>query len=127
MKHVFPLLIVLIVLSAGFYILSQYDANYKFSILMSGNALMFLLAMWGAYKVSRKIAERPHAFVQAVYAATLLKLMVCMAGMLTYILIYRSQVHKPTVFILMGIYAVYTLVETIWLSAQAKKVKEPKS
>jgi Ca2+/Na+ antiporter len=44
-----------------------------------------------------------------------------MTAMLIYIVINRDTIHKPSVFVLFGIYAVYTAIETVILSKTAKK------
>jgi Ca2+/Na+ antiporter len=46
-----------------------------------------------------------------------------MASIMIYALLNKKDIHKPTLFILFGIYAVYTAVETWLLSRQAREVK----
>jgi hypothetical protein len=46
-----------------------------------------------------------------------------MTAILVYVLMFRSNVHKPSVFVLFGIYAVYTILETWALSKMARKDK----
>jgi Ca2+/Na+ antiporter len=58
--------------------------------------------------------------VRGVYSASFLKLMVCMVSLLVYVMLNRATIHKPTVFVLFGIYAVYTIAETILLSRIVK-------
>jgi Na+/H+ antiporter NhaA len=56
-----------------------------------------------------------------VYSASFLKLMVCMIAILVYVLLNRAHLHKASVFILFGIYALYTIVETWILSKLARE------
>ena len=60
--------------------------------------------------------NNPQAFVRGVSGASFLKLMVCMVSILVYVLLNRAHIHKPSVLIMFGIYAVYTIMETILLS-----------
>jgi hypothetical protein len=90
---------------------------------MGGNLIMLLLSVISFFIVRKSIRERPEAFVRGVYGATFLKLMVCMASIMIYALLNKKDIHKPTLFVLFGIYAVYTAVETWLLSRQAREVK----
>ncbi len=49
--------------------------------------------------------------------------MVCMLGVLVYVVINRNSIHKQSVFAMFGIYAVYTATETILLSKTARTTK----
>jgi len=114
---------IFILLSVVFYLLKSYAPSYRFNVLMGANALMLLLSFVSFFIVRKSISGRPEAFVRGVYGATFLKLMVCMAAIMIYALLNKKDIHKPTLFILFGIYAVYTAVETWLLSRQAREVK----
>jgi hypothetical protein len=114
---------IFILLSVVFYLLKSYAPSYRFNVLMGANALMLLLSFVSFFIVRKSISGRPEAFVRGVYGATFLKLMVCMASIMIYALLNKKDIHKPTLFILFGIYAVYTAVETWLLSRQAREVK----
>ena len=116
--------VVFIALSIVFYIVNQWDPAYKLPILIIANALMAVLCGISYVLVTRSISDNPHAFVRGVNGASLLKLMVCMIAALIYIGIYRSQVHKPTIFVMFGIYIVYTGIETYVLSGLARVKKD---
>jgi hypothetical protein len=116
-------IVIFIILSILFYLLKTYAPAYRFNVLMGGNLIMLLLSVISFFIVKKSISERPEAFVRGVYGATFLKLMVCMASILIYALVNKHDIHKPTLFILFGIYAVYTGVETWLLSRQAREVK----
>jgi hypothetical protein len=120
-KFIIASVIIFVVLSAGFYALKIYAPDYSFITLECGNLLMVLLSLGTFLMVARQKKSRPHAFVRGVSSASFLKLMVCMVAMLVYVLLNRSHIHKPSVFVLMGIYAVYSIMET---SALSKLVRE---
>ena len=118
MKNKFIIAIVLtfVLLSALFYVLKMNMPEYKFIALESGNAIMALLSLSTFFIVEKQKRSNPHAFVRSVSGASFLKLMVCMVSILVYVLLNRAHIHKPSVFVLFGIYIVYTAIETIALS-----------
>ena len=108
--------IIFILLSVVFYALKIYAPEYNFVVLESGNVLLAVLSLSSYFIVEKQKESRPQAFVRGVYSASFLKLMVCMVSILVYVLLNRSHIHKPTVFVLFGIYAIYTISETLVLS-----------
>jgi len=113
--------VIFVSLSAVFYALKECAPAYRFLVLEAGNTLMAVLSLITWVMVDREASDRPHAFVRGVYSASFLKLMVCMVSILVYVLLNRAHIHKPTVFLLFGIYAIYTIMETMLLS---KSVRE---
>lgn len=126
MTKYFALIVVaiFIILTVVFYNLKTSSPAFSFPVLMIGNGLMAGLSLLTYYIVQQKIKSRPEAFVRGVYSATFLKLMICMVAMLLYILLYRKTIHKPSIFVLFGIYAIYTAIETIMLQKLAKKTNK---
>ena len=116
MKNLFPIvtLIIFVVLSAVFFVLSERVPDYHFMALEVGNGLMAGLSLMTYLIVKKQMEGRPQAFVRGVYSASFLKLMVCMISILVFVLLNREHMHKPTVFVLFGIYIIYTVMET-WL------------
>jgi Ca2+/Na+ antiporter len=98
-----------------------YAPQYHFVALETGNLIMAILTISSFFIVKNQIDSRPEAFVRGVYSASFLKLMVCMVSILVYVLLNRSHIHKGTVFVLFGIYAIYTVAETLLLSKLAKE------
>jgi hypothetical protein len=122
MKKLFiiSIITIFIVLTAVFYALKIYMPEYHFVVLEGGNTLMALLSLISWLLVQKQMESRPQAFVRGVYSASFLKLMVCMVSILVYVLLNRTHIHKPTVFVLFGIYVIYTAMETILLSKSAR-------
>ena len=125
MRKYFTLVIIAIflILSAVFYSLKIYAPEFRFNVLMAGNVIMATLSIITYYIVKRTMNDKPEAFVRGVYGATFLKLMVCMASILLYAMLHRNDLHKPSLFVLFGIYAAYTIVEAWLLSRLARKAK----
>ncbi len=122
MKRRFVLiqLVIFAVLTGLFLGLHAMQPAFDTLALHTANTLMLVLSISAHKLVNRKIAGRPQAFVQGVYSASLLRLMVCMVAMLAYVMLNRHNIHKPTVFVLFGVYAVYSAAETILLSKTAR-------
>ena len=113
-------LVIFVSLTAVFYALKIYAPDYNFIVLESGNIIMAVLSL-SAYFMIMKNVDKPQAFVRGVSGASFLKLMVCMVSILVYVMLNRANIHKASVFVLFGIYAVYTAMETILLSKLARE------
>ena len=113
--------IIFILLSIVFYAMKIYAPAYHFVALETGNGVMAILTLSSYFIVKKQIEGRPQAFVRGVYSASFLKLMVCMVSILVYVLLNRSHIHKASVFVLFGIYTIYTVAETILLSKLARE------
>lgn len=121
-KYFIPVIIgIFIVLSIGFYVLQMLKPAFSFGVLMAGNIIMALLSLGTFFMVRKQINKRPEAFVRGVYSSSFLKLMVCMIAILVYVLTDKDHIYKPSVFVLFGIYAVYTVFETWLLSQMARE------
>ena len=116
-------IVIFVLLSAAFYAMSIYAPQYHIMALEAGNVIMAVLTLSSYLIVKRQIDNRPAAFVRGVYSASFLKLMVCMVSILVYVLLNRTHIHKASVFVLFGIYAIYTTAETLLLSKLARDEK----
>ena len=107
-------------LTAVFYAMRTFAPDFHFLALETGNTIMAILCLSSYFIVKKQMNGRPQAFVRGVYSASFLKLMVCMVSILVYVLLNRAQVHKPSVFVLFGIYAIYSIAETMLLTKTVK-------
>ena len=114
-------IVILLVLDVTFRILGRQAPEYHTTALEVANFVMAGLTLAVFALMNRQIDNRPNAFVRGVYSGSLLRLMVCMVGILAYVVINKSKIHKPSVFIMFGIYAVYSATETVMLSRTAKR------
>ena len=115
-KFIILTLIIFVLLSGLFISMHFYSPAYQVYALETGNVIMAVLSLSSYLMVQKSLGNNPQAFVRGVSGASFLKLMVCMVSILVYVLLNRSHIHKPSVFIMFGIYAVYTIMETILLS-----------
>ncbi len=125
MKRVFVASVVslFIVLAVVFYWLRTLAPQYDFTVLMAGNIIMAAISFTTFFMVTKQLRSKPGAFVRGVYASSFLKLSVCVIAIVVYALVKRPDVHKPSLFMLFGIYAVYSAVETWLLSRLARETK----
>ncbi|MGO4293855.1 hypothetical protein [Chitinophaga sp. RAB17] len=86
------------------------------NVLMTGNVLMAIISLV-SYLMGRQglASSNHHAFIRAVYGSTLAKLFLCVIGVVVYVLIYKPNVSKLTIFMLLFLYLVYTVFETLSL------------
>lgn len=103
-----------------FALLMKVAPDYNFMALEVGNLIMCALSFITYFMVIHSM-DRVQSFVRGVSGSSFLRLMVCMISILIYIMLNRTHIHKPTVFVLFGIYAVYTTAETLMLTKIAKQ------
>lgn len=125
MKKTFlaSILMLFIVLSAVFYWLNTLALGYNYTVLMTGNVVMAALSLITFFIVTKQISNNPNAFVRGVYASSFLKLFICVIAIVLYAILNKPNVHKPSLFALFGVYAVYSAIETIMLSKLARGIK----
>jgi hypothetical protein len=117
------LLLVLLLISAASFTLWRSDPRFSFPVLMVANGLMFLLSLITFSMVQKTFRERPQAFVRGILSGTLIRLFACVFAVLIYALLNRQHLYKPELFVLLGIYALYSIVENTVLSRMAKGTK----
>lgn len=100
------------------------ESGIHFYVLLAGNLAMALITL-ASYLMSRKgLASANHnAFIRAVYGSTLSKLMLCVLGIAIYVLVYRPDVSKVTIFLLLSLYLLYTVFET-WSLFRLTRLKK---
>jgi len=121
-QFIIAIVMIFVLLTAVFFAMKTYAPAFRFSILETGNTIMAMLSLGTFLLVEKQVDGRPQVFVRSVYSASFLKLMVCMVSILVYVLLNRANIHKPTVYVLFGIYAIYTITET-WLLSKLVRDK----
>ncbi|MBS0027853.1 hypothetical protein ACTJJ0_04250 [Chitinophaga sp. 22321] len=92
------------------------DLGTHVNVLMAGNLIMAIISLVSYIMSRRGLASSNHnAFIRAVYGSTLSKLFLCVIGIVTYVLSYKPDVSKLTIFMLLFLYLVYTVFETLSL------------
>lgn len=122
-KFILAVIIVFVVLTAVFYYVSMQEPKFRFTVLMTGNAVMAGLTLVTYAIVISQLKNRPAMFVNGVRGASFLKLMVCMVALVAYVVLDKANIYKPVIFVLFGIYAIYTVIETWLLTRLARETK----
>jgi hypothetical protein len=120
-KKIVPLMLVIfVVLCAVVWGVGMIYRPFDTVALITGNALMAVLSISSILMIKKQLHARPQAFVRGVSGASFLKLIVCGGGILAYAFAQKPNVDKPTLLAFLGIYTVYAVVETLFLSRMAQ-------
>ncbi len=114
--YILSLIIAFVALTGIFLFMRSAAPDFRFPVLMGGNIIMLALSLISYFLVSKQVNNRTQAFITGVHSATFLKLFICLINIVAYVMINKPNVHKPTIFVLLGIYVVYSAIETIMLS-----------
>jgi hypothetical protein len=124
LKAFLPVIILFVVLN-GFFVSGKnilHRLNIDQEVIIYGNLLLFIITL-----ISWLLAQgglrnpNPHAFIRSVYMSVMLKLFVCMIVAFIYISVNKSNLNKPGLFVVMGLYLVYTFLEVSLLMKLLKQ------
>lgn len=119
-----PVFLLFVVLN-GFFIaggrmLARWNTDSD--ILILGNLFLFAITFVSFLIAQKGLQQKnPHAFVRSVYVSIIIKLFACIIAAFAYIATYRKAINKPALFILMGLYLVYTFIEVAQLTRLLKQ------
>ena len=120
----FPLVLTFAVLSAILFLsaISFSAGGINFVVLMVANCLFFLMSLV-AFRIQLKAMgnTNPNAFVRSVMAGVMIKMFVCIAAVIGYVLISGVHFNEPAVFISMILYLLYLVVEVAVLMKLNKR------
>jgi hypothetical protein len=121
-----PIILVFILLNAFFIAGKNLLAKWGIdqSVVIIGNLVLFLVNLV-SFLLSQKSlkAENPNVFVRSVYASVMIKLFVCMIVAFIYFTVAQKNVNKPGLFVCMGLYVVYSVIEVSSLTKLLRKKK----
>ena len=124
MKNKYLALVALIycVINGAIFLLNRNVDGYDVGALIIANIVLAVLSLFSFFSIKKQTATgRAQAFVNGVYAATLLRLMVCLGGIFIYAYLNQGNLHRPTIFAMLGLYILYTAIETVAMSKMVKK------
>jgi len=123
LKGYLPIVFLFIILNALILVFKSFWETNGFDreFLIWSNLFLFLLSI-GGYLLQRRglKSPNPQAFVRGVYASMMFKLFLVIAVVLIYFLLFKNSINKPGLFMAMGLYIVYTVVEVTSLMKVAK-------
>jgi|GEM_PF-577376 len=107
-------------------VLFLYNGNKNFDVtsLLIGDIALAAISLFSFFTIVNGLkSENSNALIRAKYTGTLVKFFLCIALLIIYIFLNNRQVHKPSLFLFLGMYVVYSALEAIPLARLAKKDK----
>lgn len=121
---IFLLIGSVILLSRNF--LQQKGIDWQ--VISGGNLVIYLITIVSLHLLTRSLdAVNTHAFLRNAYSGILLKLMACAGAAFVYIIVAGDHLNKPSIFIMMGFYLVYTFVEMTQVMKHSKRKRDVKN
>ncbi len=109
-------------LGLAYFLAGKNPESYNMPMLIGGDAALALLSIM-AYVMANNALKNPNpnAFIRAKMGSTMLRLFICVAGIGTFAYMNnKSPDAKPTIFLLLGMYVVYTILESAVLSKKGR-------
>lgn len=81
-------------------------------VLVIGNTLIFLISLLSLYfHIKGFLDKNVQVFLRSVYGSLMIKMFGLAAIAAIYILVMKKEVNKPALFMSMGLYVLYTIIE----------------
>lgn len=121
-----PMIILFVLLNAFFIagknLLAKWGVDQ--SVVITGNLILFIVSLISFLLSRRSLkSDNPNVFVRAMYANVMIKLFACIAAAFIYFTAAKKNINKPGLFICMGLYVVYTVIEVSSLTKLLRKKK----
>ena len=113
-----PLVILFVVLN-GFFITGKNFLNregFSHEVLLGGNLVLFAATFLSFY-ISQKsiVSTNVNSSVRSLYGSFMAKFFLIAIAAFVYIMTAKKEINKPSLYICMGLYVVYTVVEVVTL------------
>lgn len=113
--------IAVVALAALIYFLHSKDAKYDLISLLVGDVFLALISIFSFFIITKSLKnENPNAFIRAKYTGTLVKFFASIGLLVFYIFLNDRVVHKPTLFLFLGMFVVFSALEALPLARIAK-------
>jgi len=107
---------------AGKNMLAKWGVDQN--VVIYGNLVLALVTILSFWLSRRSLnSENPNVFVRAMYGNFMIKMFVCIAVAFIYFYSVKPNINKPGLFICMGLYIVYTVIEVSALTKLLRKKK----
>ena len=94
-------------------------------VLIVGNLVLFVVSLVSFILTQRSLkSPNPQAFVRAVYGSFIIKFFVIVIAAFVYMQVAKKNVNKTGLFICMGLYIIYTIIEVSALFKLLRKKKD---
>ena len=123
-RTILPLLVFFIITNALFIAgKASFDKwNADQEVLIIGNTVIFMLTVVSFLLVKKSFSHNnPNVFVRAVMGGLMIKLFAVIIALVVYLLATQKGFNKAALFICMGLYLVYTVMEVSLLTRLLKR------
>jgi cytochrome bd-type quinol oxidase subunit 2 len=113
-KNYLYLLILFVAASCVFLALKENQVNGKidYNVAEAGNVLLCTLAMIGCAMHMKAVKNsNPNVFVRSIMLVMMIKFFVLIGALAVYLYTAGRMKNTPAIFICMGLYVVYTILE----------------
>jgi hypothetical protein len=121
-----PMMIVFVFLTAFFIVAKKTlaEKGVDQEVLIVGNLLLFLVSLLTFFLSWKALqSNNAQAFVRAMYGSFIIRFFVLAIAAFIYIMITKREVNRPSLFICMGLYIVYSALEIAALLKLLRKKK----
>lgn len=109
-------IVVAMVLVIGF-LLTAFGSFFTRMPILTGTGILALIFLLTYTLTVRDVSHRSgHRFVSTVTLGTIIKLLLCISAVLIWLLNVRKNLNKPDLFFLMGVYTIFSIVESAYLA-----------
>lgn len=99
---------------------SVYDIN----ALLVGNGVLAILSAITYFMVTGALKkDNPNAFIRAKMGSTMLRFFLCVILFVGYAYMHGKEGIKPTVLMFLGMYVIYSILESVVLSRKGRSGK----
>lgn len=113
-KSILPLFVCFCICTAVLFCCKLFmkDTGVDFNVLIAANCLFFLTSLL-VFGMQRKamVNSNPNVFIRSVMGGMMIKMFICIAAVMGYVMSSGKNLNKPAVYISMVIYLVYLVVE----------------
>jgi hypothetical protein len=97
------------------------DSGMSYKVMVIGNLLLFLVGCISVRMTVKALTDKnTQVFLRMIYGSFLLKFFVFAAAAFIYISMFKKEVNKPALFVCLGLYVFYTVVEVRSALKQSK-------
>lgn len=111
-----------VLLALIFALVNRTPDSYDLNMLIAGNAVLAILSIMAYVMVNNALkSPNPNAFIRAKMGGTMLRIFISIAGIVSYAYLKgKTPATKPTIFLLLGMYVIYTILEAAVLSKKGR-------
>jgi len=125
-KPWFPLAFLFILLNAFFITGKNFLTKQGIDqeVLIVGNLILFVATALSFYVSQHSLSSaNPRSSVGSLYGSFMIKFFIIIIAAFVYIMAAKKNLNKPALFVCMGLYLVYTVVEVSSLQKLLKQKK----